>query len=291
MSQLELFHFQDGEKSFEDFAQNNGDTFWWGSEFMDHLGYETWQSFGKLINKSMTACNTLNIPIMENFRQTERIVDGHVGHDWKLSRFACYLIAMNGDTKKPAVAKAQAYFATLAGAVENYMAEVSNVDRVVTREEISESERSLSGVVKLAGVQSYPFFQNAGYRGMYNMNMSRLRQVRQIPESRSPLDFMGKEELAANLFRITQTELKIKEGRIQGQTGLEQAAESVGKKVRKTMQEISGVLPEQMRKQEDIKEVRKQLKGRSKELKKADAKDRPQIKKKSDSIPPDSSEE
>ncbi len=268
--QLDLFHLNDDEQSFEDFAQANGETFWWATDFQHFLGYETWQSFNKVINRSMTACNTLNIPLMENFRQCEREVDGHIIHDFKLSRFACYLIAMNGDTKKGPVAKAQAYFATLAGAVENYMIEANNIERVVIRDEITDGERSLNAVAKIANVSSYPLFQNAGYRGMYNMNLSRLRSVRNIPNGRSPLDFMGKEELAANLFRITQTELKIREENIRGQQGLESAAELVGKKVRKTMQDISGVNPESLPKASDIKDVHKHLKARNKQLRKAD---------------------
>lgn len=268
--QLSLFDFEDGTPTFEAFAQVNGETFWWASDFMHHLGYETWASFNKLINKAMTACNTLNIPLLENFKQVERIVDGTTGHDFKLSRFACYLIAMNGDTKKEPVAKAQFYFAQLAGAIENYMAEVQNVERLVIRDEISEGERSLATVAKMAKIENYGYFQSAGYRGMYNMNISQLKEVRRIPAKRTPLDFMGKDELAANLFRISQTELKIKEGNIQGQARLEATAETVGKKVRKTMLDISGVAPESLPKEKDIKEVRKALKAKNKEMRKND---------------------
>ncbi|HRI39327.1 MAG TPA: hypothetical protein PLO50_12275 [Nitrospira sp.] len=268
--QLDLFHFEEGPRSFEDFAQANGETYWWASEFQTFLGYENWSSFNKVINRSMTACNTLNIPLMENFKQVERIIDGHLVHDFKLSRFACYLIAMNGDTKKEPVAKAQAYFATLAGAVENYMIAANNIERVVIRDEITDREKSLGRVAQMAQIVSYPLFQNAGYRGMYNMNLARLRTVRNIPAGRSPLDFMGKEELAANLFRITQTELKITGENIRGQQGLEFAAEAVGRKVRKTMQEISGITPDQLPSAQDIKQVHKNLKAKNKELRKAD---------------------
>lgn len=271
-NQLDLFHLDEGERSFEDFAQANGETYWWASDFQHFLGYETWASFNKVMNRSMTACNTLNIPIIENFRQTERILeDGHVTHDFKLSRFACYLIAMNGDTKKGPVARAQAYFATLANAVENYMLEVNNIERVVIRDEIVDGERSLNAVAKMAQVENYPLFHNAGYRGMYNMNLSKLRTIRHIPNGRSPLDFMGKEELAANLFRITQTELKITADNIRGQAGLEHAAETVGRKVRNTMKDISGSTPEMLPGAQDIKEVHKGLKATNKQLRKADA--------------------
>lgn len=271
MSEINLFGPDFTGNHFENQSKENGFTFWMASDLMHLLGYESWTSFNKAINRAMTTCNTLSIPIMENFTQVEVITDGKSGFDYKLSRFACYLVVMNADNKKPSVAQAQAYFATLAGAVHNYLEEANKVERLVMRDEISDREGSLSGVVKQAGVENYAFFQNAGYRGMYNKNISQLKLIRNIPTNRSPLDFMGKEELAANLFRITQTELKIKQDNITGQKGLESAAESVGKKVRKTMMEISGVPPEMLPKSEDIKKVKTELKSKSKHIKSIDS--------------------
>jgi DNA-damage-inducible protein D len=108
------------------------------------------------------------------------------------------------------VAAAQVYFVTVAEAFRQYVQNAQNVERVQIREELSERERVLSGIAHTAGVNVYAFFQNAGYRGMYNMDLGRLKDLKGIDQSRSLLDFMGKEELAANLFRITQTEAKIK---------------------------------------------------------------------------------
>ena len=271
MSQIDLFLNSFSEDNFEQQSHENGFTFWYATDLMRLLGYENMTSFQRAINKAMTTSNTLNIPILDNFVQEQRLVNNKAYMDFKLSRFACYLTVMNADGKKPAVAMAQAYFATLAGAVHNYLEEANRVERLVTREEISERESSLSGVVHRAGVENYPYFQNAGYRGMYNKNISQLGAMRNIPSNKSPLDFMGKEELAANLFRITQTELKIKQDNIRGQRPLENTAESVGRKVRQTMKEISGVLPEDLPKQEDIKEVKSQLKAKSKQIKALDS--------------------
>ena len=111
---------------------------------------------------------------------------------------------------------------------------------------------------------------NAGYRGMYNKNIRDLKLLRKIKDNKSLLDYMGKDELAANLFRITQTELKIKNDNIHGQTPLEAAAHAVGKKVRETMMEISNVPPERLPVHDEIKEVKKQLKSRSKKFKQID---------------------
>jgi DNA-damage-inducible protein D len=262
----DVFHFDEGKESFEDFGQTNGGVFWLASDLINLLGYESESSFNKAVNKAMTACNTLNIPIVENFEQIK--IGANV--DWKLSRFACYLITMNADPKKSNVAKAQAYFATIAGAINNYLIEAKKVERIVVREEISDREKSLAGVAHQAGVVNYPFFQNAGYRGMYNLTIGQLRERRGIEKKRSPLDFMGKDELAANLFRVTQTELKIKQERITGQPKLEATAETVGREVRVAMRRISGIPPENLPIAQDIIEVKKELKETRKKLKKID---------------------
>ncbi|MGC4083396.1 MAG: hypothetical protein QM736_15120 [Vicinamibacterales bacterium] len=115
-------------------------------------------------------------------------------------------------------------------------------------------------VASHAGVANFAFFQSAGYRGMYNMTLAQLRDHRDIDRSRSPLDFMGREELAANLFRITQTEAKIRNEGVRGQKALENAARTVGAKVRKTMLELGGTAPERLPPAEDIKTVKKGLK-------------------------------
>lgn len=234
------------------------------------LGYDGLHSFRKAIERAMVALTSLNIPVYDNIVNEPREVEGKTVQDFKLSRFACYLAAMNGDPKKPQVAKAQAYFAMWAESCRLALGKAGAVERVAVRAEVSEHERSLSGVVKKTGVTNYAFFQNAGYRGLYNMNLSRIRFIKGVPEGRSPLDFMGKTELAANLFRVTQTEEKIRAESIKGQTPLENAAESVGRKVRRTMIDISGRPPKDLPPAEDIKAVHSRLKTSHREIKKLD---------------------
>lgn len=272
MTQMQIFIENFSGENFENFSHENGFTFWYATDLMKMLDYENFHSFSKAVNKAMTTCNTLNINIIDNFLQERRIVDGKEISDFKLSRFACYLTVMNADNRKQGVAIAQAYFASLAGAVQNYIEEANKIERLVIREELSEREEVLSGVVHQSGVENYAFFRNAGYRGMYNMNINKLRQLRGIPNDKTPLNFMGKEELAANLFRITQTELKIRQENIIGQQPLENAAEKVGRKVRQTMKEISGVLPENLPKHQDIQQVKKDLKIKSRQIKQIDKK-------------------
>jgi DNA-damage-inducible protein D len=270
MTDLDLFRFEEGKQSFEDFSQANGGFFWYARDLMSWLGYEEWNSFSKAINRAIGTCTTLNISVAENFVQCEREIEGSTVSDFKMSRFACCLTALNGDVKKPQVAAAQAYFVSLAEVLRKYFLNASNVDRVTVREEISAREVTLSGVAKGAGVTTYAFFQNAGYRGMYNMDYKTLKSHKGIDQGRSLLDFMRKDELAANLFRLSLTEGRIKRDGIRGQYPLEAVAEQVGIRVRTTMIEETGVRPENIPIAEDIALVKRGLKRAHKEMKKID---------------------
>lgn len=272
MIKSEIFHFDDHKQNFDDFGMENGIKYWYARKFMSMLGYEDFNSFKKAINKAMAACATLNIGIDTNFISVSHEVDGKDVQDYKLSRFACYMTALNADVKKPEVASAQAYFVALAESMRKYIEQSQSVERVLIREDISEREKSLTGVAKTAGIENYAYFQNAGYLGMYNMPLNKLKKYKGIESSRTLLDFMGKEELAANLFRITQTEAKIKNENLTGQNNLEKAAKDVGLKVRHTMIEISGTNPENLPIAEDIKEVKKELKETNKKFLKMDNK-------------------
>ena len=269
----EVFHFDEDSVNFNDIAQEDEFTFWLASQYMQMLGYESYATFKKAINKAMTTCMTLDIDMMENFQQVKGVIDGKPETDYKLSRFACYLVAMNADNKKLKVAQAQAFFAATAETIRRYVDNSEDVERVLIRDELSSHEKTLSAAAHKAGVmdKGYALFQNAGYRGMYNMNLGQLKAYKGQAQTKRPLlDFMGKDELAANLFRLTQTELKLKSSGVKGQRNAEQTAEDVGRKVRKTMLEISGVKPEDMALSEDIKKVKTSLKQTQKGLKKLD---------------------
>ncbi len=269
---LDLFHFETDRPSFEDHCHENGFRFWYARDLMGMLGYSDYNNFKKAINKALTVCMTLDIDCAVNFQQINRDINGTSVPDYKLSKFACYLVALNGDVKKPEVASAQAYFITLTEAFKRYVSQPDQVERVAIRGEVSEREKSLTGVAKDAGIENYAFFQNKGYLGLYNMGLKKLRAHKGVPENRSPLDFMGKEELAANLFRITQTEAKIRNEGIKGQKPLENAAYNVGKTVRNTMQEISGTKPEDLAIEQDIKGVKATIKSTHKEFQKIENK-------------------
>jgi DNA-damage-inducible protein D len=236
---------------------------------MGCLEYSNLAPINRAVQKAMAACASLGVPIQENFKETK--TEG-IGADWCLSRFACYLTVMNGDVKNPRVAEAQAYFITVAEAFRQYVQEADGVERVLVRSEVSERESALSSTVSSRGVTQYAFFQNAGYRGMYNLDLKQVRRIKDVPEGRSPLDFMGKTELAANLFRITQTEEKIRNDDIRGQNPCERVAERVGREVRQTIINIGGTPPERLPAEQDIRQVRSGLKKAGKAFAKIDNK-------------------
>ena len=264
-------YFDKDANLFESNGVSNGGSYWYAQAFMVMLGYESLQSFEQAINRAIGTCTTLGIPVLENFEQVTREIEGQSVSDYKLSRFACYLVAMNGDVRKPQVAKAQAYFASLAEAANQYIRSVQDVERVQVRDEISERERSLGSTAKKAGVSEYGYFQNAGYRGMYNVDLGKLKRMKGLADSsRSLLDFMGKRELAGNLFRLTETDAKLASENIQGQKPAEAVAYNVGRKVRAMMVENTGTRPEMLPLEGDIKNLRKGLKQTAKELSKLD---------------------
>lgn len=267
-----LFHFDEGRKSFEDLGQPNGPTHWRETDIREALGYHSSTGFDKAILRAKQTCLSLGIDIEDHFTRQS---DGSI----LLTRFGCYLVSMNGDTRKPQVAAAQAYFAAIAATFQNHLQHADGIDRLLIREEITDGQKSLASTAKQHGVVNYPFFQNAGYVGMYNMNLARLSELKGAKPGEMLIDRMGKEEMAAHLFRITQTDAKIKKENIRGQHGLEEAARDVGKRVRKTMQENSGTSPENLPLAENVKDVRKKLKGTGKNLtdidKKNSAKEKP----------------
>jgi DNA-damage-inducible protein D len=245
MNEQILAVFDEGGNTFEASALANGTKYWYASDLMLLLGYQSLETFKNAINKAIGACTALGIIVTENFKQERRLVNGEIQDDFRLSRFACFLSAMNGDSRKPQIAAAQAYFVSLAEAFQDHVNQVDSVERVLIRDQISDHEKSLSGTASKAGVVRYELFQNAGYRGLYNMDLTTLKRRKGVSLKRSLLDFMCKDELAANLFRLTQTEARIRKERISGQANLEQTARHVGEKVRSAMIELSGTYPEE----------------------------------------------
>lgn len=255
--------------TFEDFKNQNGIIFWWASEVMVMLGYTNIKTFRKVLDRATKAFVSLNIPHYENIIAVKREIDGKEVQDFKLTRFACYMAAMNGDTKKPEVALAQVYFAEQTRKFELYVQSSQDIDRLLIREELTDGNKSLAGVAKAAQVTDYAKFQNAGYLGMYNMESWKLAKRRGVEKTKL-FDGMGRAELAANLFRVTMTEEQIKNRNLKGQAQLEQTHYNVGKEVREMVLRNTGVTPDKLPQEKALPSVKKELKSGYRKMKKLD---------------------
>lgn len=258
-----VFHFDSDRPGFESLGKPNGATHWDEDILKAALGYESEQAFVKALMRAKQACLSLGIQCEDHFAR-------QANGKHAITRFGCYLVAMNGDPRKPEVAAAQAYFAAIAETFQTHLEHAEALDRVLIREDVKDGEKNLSSTAKAHGLENYAFFQNKGYLGMYNMPLKRLKEIKGIGAKENFLDRIGRAELAANLFRITQTEEKISRENIRGQANLESTAFHVGREVRNTMQRVSGTTPEELPAAEDIKKVRGKLKGTRKRLEKHD---------------------
>ena len=246
--------------TFDDFKQENGNPHWWASDLMKMLGYANMKSFKKVINRAIKTLMTLNIDQYDNIAAESREINDKEIQDFKLTRFACYIIVMNGDTKKEEVAKAQVYFAEQTRKFELSLEKgEKNINRLLIREELKEGNKSLHSTIKEAGVDDYAKFTNAGYLGMYNMHSWQLANKRRV-KSTKLMDYMGRTELAANLFRVTQAEERIKNRNIKGQYNLEQTHRNVGKEVRDIVIKNVGKSPENLEQEKQLPDVKKRIK-------------------------------
>jgi DNA-damage-inducible protein D len=256
------------EPGFEDFSHENGITFWYATEFMTMLGYPTMASFAKPMNRAMQACLVASIDTHDNFVKVNRIVDDVTITDYKLTRFACYMIAMNGDSKKPLVAKSQAYFAQQAEKIHLLLDGANDVERIITREEIKEGHKGLLASAKKSGITTgaqFQLFQDAGYRGLYNRSVKDVKKMKGVNEKHNIMDYMGRTELAANLFRLTLTEEKLNNIKTNPQRANE-IHKNIGAQVRQMVVDNTGMAPENLPVERRITEVQKNLKKANKQL-------------------------
>ena len=271
-------------EQFEMAGRDNGLRFWFAHEFMTSLGYESWSSFQNVITKAMGSCAKLNIDPTEVFLPATSVEDGKVVKTYKLTRFACFLVSMHADSKKPQVAKAKAVLAAIADQLIEERIQEQDLGRIETREDLKLAERVMSGVAQNAGLENTQFgiFKDAGFRGMYNLGLRELMQQKGVEGNKTLYDFMGLEELAGNLFRVTQTAARIKNQNVRGVTPLSNTAKAVGAEVRGIMIKNSGVAPEALPIEENISSVKNRLKSAAREMKKLDVqkKKRPALAKK-----------
>ena len=267
--------------SFEDFRHDNGMACWWASEFMWMLGYDNLKKFQKVLDRTTASLISLGVKHYEHIILFEREDGGKSFEDFKMTRFACYLAAMNGDPKKKEVALAQAYFVEQTRKFEVYLQGAEDVGRLLYREEVKKGQKSLMGAAKKAGVADYSRFNNQGYLGLYNMGIWQLKEKRNLPpDSKTQIqDYMGRTELAANLFRITQTEEKLKMDDVRWQSDADSTHFNIARRVREIVKENTGKYPEDLPLERRLPEVRKELKRGMKFLAGLDKTKKPTTKK------------
>ena len=273
-----------GSKSFEDLKKVNeyGAEYWSAREIQPLLGYAQWRRFEDAVKRAITSCKNSGNEPHYHFAGAGKPIEGGKGavqlvNDYHLSRFACYLIAQNGDPRKPEIANAQKYFAIQARRQEISDAVTADLERLEPRKQTAEEFKALSGAAREAGVHDKMFgvFHDAGYKGMYGgMGRDAIKRFKRIPEKENLMDRMDTTELAANQFRMTQTRDKLARERIRDQQAAIRTHESVGKEVRAAIKRIGGTPPEHLPPAEHIKLVEKRLKGVSPrlELEEKDAK-------------------
>lgn len=265
-----------GNKSFEDLKKTNeyGAEYWSAREIQPLLGYTQWRRFEDAIKRAITSCKSSGNEPDHHFAGVGKMIDIGKGGirnvtDYHLSRFACYLIAQNGDPRKPEIANAQKYFAIQARRQEISDAIAADVERLELRKNAAEEFKALSGAAREAGVNDKMFgvFHDAGYKGMYGgMGRDAIKKFKKIPEKENLMDRMGTTELAANQFRMTQTRDKLAREKVRDQRIAIKTHESVGKEVRDAIERIGGTPPEHLSPAEHIKVVEKRIKSTSPKL-------------------------
>ncbi len=258
------------QSSFEALRKTNEHSaqYWSARDLQPLLGYSQWRRFEDAIKRAMTSSETSGNDPTYHFASAGKPIPGGKGavqlvDDYQLSRFACYLIAQNGDPRKPEIAHAQKYFAIQARKQELSDQATADAERLELRKQTSEEFKALSGAAQDAGVQSKMFgvFHDAGYKGLYGgLSGTAIKSRKAIPDKDSLLDRMNATELAANQFRMTQTRDKLARDKVRNQTQAIQTHEQVGKEVRDAIKRIGGTLPEQIPLAEHIKEVEKRVK-------------------------------
>ncbi len=270
-------------KRFEDIKQvkKDGTEFWSARELAPALEYTKWENFQNVIKRAMIACENSGHSVGDDFPEVRKIVDAGIASkpvkDYELTRYACYLIVQNGDPRKEVIALGQTYFA-----IQTYRQEVADhfneLDedrrRLVVRGDIKQWNQMLAETAHNAGVitnEEFAIFQNAGYMGLYGgLDVDDIHKRKNLEVGQKILDYMGSTELIANLFRISQTEEKLRKDGVDNAKTATSVHYSVGKEVRGAIEKIGGTMPEDLPTPEkSIHEIEKEQMARLKAKAKA----------------------
>lgn len=247
-------------KCFEDIKQArvDGTEFWNARELALVLDYNKWENFANVIKRAKIACENSGHSVLDHFPEVRKMIELAKGAqryvvDYELSRYACYLIVQNGDPRKEVIALGQTYFA-----IQTYRQEVADCfneldedsRRLVVRGDIKQWNQLLAETARNAGVitnEEFAIFQNAGYMGLYGgMTVDDIHKKKGLAVGQKILDYMGSTELIANLFRISQTEEKLRKDSVDDATTATSVHHAVGREVREAIEKIGGTMPEDL---------------------------------------------
>ena len=246
------------EKIFEDIkhTDENGNEFWYARELISVLGYSKWENFSKVIEKAIDACQNSSINYKEHFPDVRKTLEMPNNAskeiiDYKLSRYACYLIAQNGDPRKKTIALAQTYFAIQTRKQElsekEYNKLTEDEKRLYRRNQARKGNFNLNKTAVNSGVKDLARFHNAGYKGLYNGETADdIFKRKKLRYREDILDNMGSEELADNIFRIAQTDAKLKRDNVDNEYTANSVHFEVGKEVRESIKRLGGTMPEKL---------------------------------------------
>ena len=264
-----MFFFEDpesaslstySERTFEDIKHidDRGNEFWLARELQSVLEYSEWRNFEKVIKKAKVACKNAGALEKDHFVDINKMIElpntaiREIA-DIMLTRYACYLIVQNGDPDKEVIALGQTYFAVKTRQqelIENYDSLSEEQKRLSIRAQMIEHNKSLVEAAHSAGVidsKDYAIFQNKGYQGLYGgLGAKQIHERKNLKKSQNILDYMGSTELAANLFRATQTDEKLRRENVKGKEAANDVHYEVGRKVRQTIKELGGTMPENL---------------------------------------------
>ena len=271
MEMILLKEIDKNNKSFEDIKHidENGIEFWYARELMPILQYSNWQNFERIIDKAKISCENSGISVFEHFtdvnKLSKRANNAEVEiKDYELTRYACYLIAQNGDSRKKVIALAQTYFAVQTRKQEitekEYSMLTEDEKRFYQRNLTRKGNYSLNQTAKKSGVKNFDKFHNAGYRGLYNGETADdIAKRKGLRYREDILDNMGSDELIANLFRISQTEQRLKRDNVDTEKKACDTHNKIGKIVRKAIKEAGGTMPEDLpTPQKSLKQLEKE---------------------------------